>query len=135
MAAYRPLPNDLDGAGNGSPAPCTAGSGKDLGGAVIPSGGMQIQMRFLGVHFHKPVVVLFSMEGAASGIRMVDVYFGKRTINVCRGNAVAASFAQRLWNVPSGVRLPDMAYLSTAHRLLLITGDAVLSNAILAMKY
>ena len=135
MAAYRPLPNDLDGAGNGSLAPCTTGSGKDLGGTAIPLGGMQIQMRFLGVHFRKPVVVLFSMEGAGSGIRMVDVYFGKRTIDVCRGNAVAASFSQRLWNVPSGRRLPDMAYLSAEHRLLLITGDAALSNAILAMKY
>jgi hypothetical protein len=129
VAAYRPIPNDLAPADNGSLAPCTTGSGKDLGGSVIPSGGMQIQMRFLGVHFRKPVLVLFSMEGAGSGLRMVDVYFGKRTIDVCRGKAVAASFSQRLWNVP------DMAYLSAEHRLLLITGDAALSNAILATKY
>jgi len=135
VAGYRPVPNGLSGAGNGSPTPCTTGAGKDLGGVAIPSAGLQIQMRFVGVHFRKPVLVLFSMEGGTTGPRMLDVYFGKRTIDICRGSTVAASFSQRLWNVPSAVRLPDMAYLSAEHRMLLITGDAALSNAILAMRY
>ncbi|MCL4488890.1 MAG: hypothetical protein M1570_12270 [Chloroflexi bacterium] len=135
VPAYRPVPNGLSGAENGLPTPCTNGSGKDLGGVVVQSAGLQIQMRFVGVHFRKPVLVLFSMDGGTTGPRMLDVYFGKRTIDVCRGDTVAASFSQRLWNVPSAVRLPDMAYMSAEHRMLLITGDAALSNALLAMRY
>jgi hypothetical protein len=135
VSAFQALPNGLAAADAGIGAACGEESGQDLGGAVIPAEGLRIQLRFRGLHFRKPVLGLFSIGGPASGLRMVDVFFGGRTISVCRGPAVIAKFSQKLWNVPSAVRLPDLAYLIPEYRLLFITGEAAKSNAILAVQY
>jgi hypothetical protein len=99
------------------------------------AGEFRVEMKFAGVHFRKPVLRLFSLDGAPPALRMVEVYFGWQEIRACRGTEVIAAFARRLWNIPSGTVLADLAFHSAMDRALFITGDATGRNRIRAVRY
>ncbi|HEY6390910.1 MAG TPA: hypothetical protein VIX89_06520 [Bryobacteraceae bacterium] len=133
---FRPLPNGIDeAAGAGNPERC-ASDGMDLGSSGLGPDLGALGLRFRGVRFRKPVLVLFSSSGASSrGVRLAEVYFGERSVDVCALTKPPVSFRQRLWNVPSAVRLPDLAYVDLKRRLLFVTADAADRGTIAAMRY
>lgn len=130
--AFLPVPNGIAML-PGAMASCRV-AGEDLGNGVIAPEGKVLGLRFRGWSIPKPVLAL-SPNARHHAVFLTYVSFGERSIEFCRQAGIGISFRQRLWNVPSSIRLSDLVYVDVRRRLLLAIGDAAMTDTILAYPY